>query len=425
MTLSRGKCEYEVKELDATKLTNEDGESKAKTGGAIHAVAALIPPRDAEHVKKRIETNTAAIFRNVLGTDVAWCRQGSRIVIKRAEQGMSRKMIIMLVGVLLCTGAVGGWWSWHLWRKPPVVQRQLEPQLSREEAQKRYEKAKALLEDPRVKDISKVPEVLRQCGEAGHREACLLLLELYCGKRKGMKADAKKAQAWVEQLKNNPRLPGDTKGKALYTFALFEEECAGRESRKMLRDKRIRNAYSNMKEAAKGYKFPKAQAEYARYLMFGAGTEKDPQKALKILNDLARHHPDTPNLFFYAGYMYYKGMGIYGGPNYEMARGLYEKGRQYRDACAINNLARMYEHGIGGPADRRTALALYQLAAALGRPYASSNVQRLSSPNRATSKPWSKRLAHATLRVIDALPLSDALREQLEAPLRESPPSTP
>ncbi len=337
---------------------------------------------------------------------------------------MSKKMIIILVCVLLCVGAVGGW-LWHIRREPPVVQRSLKPQFSREEAKRKYEEAKALLEDPRVKDISKVPETLRQCGEAGHGEACLLLLELYCGKRKGMKADAKKAQAWVEQLKNNPQLLGDTKGNALYSFALFEEECAGQESRKMFRDELIRNAYSNMKGAAKEYKFPRAQAEYARYLMFGAGTAKDPQKALEILKDLAKHHPDTPNLFFYAGYMYYKGMGIYGGPNYEMARKLYEKGRRYHDARAINNLARMYEHGIGGPADRSTALALYQLAAALGRPYASSNVQRLSSSNSATSKPWSKRLAHATLRVIDALPLPDPVREQLEAPLRESPPPSP
>lgn len=276
-----------------------------------------------------------------------------------------------------------------------------------------YKKARNLLDAAVENDISGVPDMLREAGEIGNADACLLLLELYCGKRKDVSADEKKAKEWVQKIRNHPYLSDAVKGEACYKLALYKEKHSHKE------------AYINMKLAAEKYKSSEAQAELARYLMYGIGTDRNPRAAREKLNDLARHNPGTPNVFFYAGYMYSKGWGIYGGPDYKSAMSLYNLGKKYGDARAINNLARMYELGICVPADRNRALALYKRAAALGCSEASSNVLRLSPRNAKTKNSLHTRIIHATLRVIHALPISDSLRRQLEAPLRESSSVSP
>ncbi len=333
---------------------------------------------------------------------------------------MHNKLTILLLCILLCSLVCGGGTAlWlHYNRHQPAANQsnkaEVQPRNPEDiqKAQQLYKKARNLLDAAVENDISEVPDMLREAGEIGNADACLLLLELYCGKRKDVLADEKKAKEWVHKIRNHPYLSDAVKGEACYNLALYKENLKAKESYK--------EAYNNMKLAAEKYKSSKAQAELARYLMYGIGTRRDPQAAREKLKDLARHNPGTPNVFFYAGYMYSKGWGIYGGPDYKSAMFLYNLGKKYGDARAINNLAMMYERGSCVPADRNRALTLYRHAADLGCSEASRNMLRLSPRDTKTENSWHTRIVHATLRVIHALPLSDSVREQLEAPLRES-----
>ena len=283
------------------------------------------------------------------------------------------------------------------------------PKITAEEAQILYEQARSMLDNQAVSNVSPVPKMLEQCALAGHEEASLLLLDVYEGRRKGIEADLRKAAEWADLI---ARTAGNRQvaAEAQFRSARYEDSKASRAS--------LKNAFARMKQAAH-MGLPKARAELARYMMFGIGTNRDPKRALAILKSLAHKHPDTPNLFFYAGYMYMKGMGIYGGPDYRTALFLYRKGRLWQDSRAINNLAMMYERGMGVTPDPDQALKYYREASRLGCREASTNVQRMAY--RMKSVPdgtWRQRVARASLSVVQALPLSPFLREGIETPLR-------
>ena len=281
-----------------------------------------------------------------------------------------------------------------------------------------YAQARTMLEDRTIKNVSAVPAMLEVCDRAGHIPARLLLLDVYEGTRKGIEASPEKAYELAARMADTP-LPAesapsekDARLEGMYRLALYHERGFGCPVS-------LEAAYMWMARAAMEG-LPKAQVELARYLMKGKGHAPAPQEALAILRRVAYKHPTTPNLFFYLGYMFIRGIGM-PRPDPEMARTFFEFGAQVKDARATNNLAYLYEQGIGVPKDTAKALRLYKQAAALGCKDASANMQRLAykkDSEQRHSTPWPQRVAHASLRVVQALPLSPFLRQWLELPFR-------
>ncbi len=326
---------------------------------------------------------------------------------------MRKKIVGLLVILLLIGGTVVVWSQSDREEDSATQAAPAAPsaRISAEQAQILYEQACSILNNPAVNDVTGVPSMLEKCAEAGHAEASLLLLDVYEGKRKGIDADLRKASDWALRIatcSTELKLAVE----ARFRYARYEERRATRQS--------LKNAFNNMRLAAR-MGCSQARAELARYLMFGIGTSRNPQAAILVLKWLAKHDPKTPNVFFYAGYMYMKGMGIYGGPDYKTALFLYRKGLRWHDPRAINNMAMIYERGLGVAPDPARALHYYRLAAELGCREASTNMQRMVY-NRKTSvgSTWQQRVARASLRVLDALPLAPALRNYLEPPLLQA-----
>ena len=322
-----------------------------------------------------------------------------------------RKKVVELLVILLLVGGTVAVWSRANWRDPSAAKpasAAFSSHISPQHAQILYEQACSILNNPAVNDVTGVPSMLEKCAEAGHAEASLLLLDVYEGKRKGINADIRKASDWALRIATHS---ADRKlaAEARFRYARYEERRATRQS--------LKNAFNNMRLAAK-MGCSQARVELARYLMFGIGTSRNPQAAILVLKWLAKHSPQTPNLFFYAGYMYTKGMGIYGGPDHKTAPFLYRKGLSWRDPRAINNLAMIYERGLGVAPDTTKALHYYRLAAELGCREASTNMQRIAyHMKKSAGSTWQQRVARASLRVLHVLPIAPILRGYLEPPL--------
>lgn len=284
------------------------------------------------------------------------------------------------------------------------------------DAEGMYAQARTMLEDHTIQNVSAVPAMLEGCDRAGLVQARLLLLDVYEGTRKGIEADPAKAYELACRMAETPLSPEATqlereaRLEAMYRRALYLERGFGCPVQ-------LEQAYHCMAAAATAG-LPKAQVELARYLFKGKGHEPAPQAALYILRHVAYRHPDTPNLFFYLGHMFLNGLGL-PNPEPKMAHQFFEFGARMKDAQAINNLASMYELGIGVSRNAGKALRLYKQAAALGCKDASANMQRLAyktdSKRRQTST-WRQRLGRASLRVVQVLPLSPLLRQWVEAP---------
>ncbi len=322
---------------------------------------------------------------------------------------MRKKIVGMLAVMLLIGGSVAVWSRTDPTSvAKPAISPSPSTRISTGEAQRLYEQACTILNDPADKDVARVTTMLESCAKAGHAAASLLLLDVYEGKRKGIAADKRKAADWANRIAT---LSADRTlaAEARFRLACYEEERGTRQA--------CKSAFKNMRKAA-DMGNPRARAELARYLMRGIGTSRNPQAAILVLKWLAKRNPETPNLFFYAGYMYMKGMGIYGGPDYKTALFLYNKGLKWRDPRAINNLGLMYERGLGVAPNPSVALHYYRLAAELGCREASTNMQRMAFRVKKSSvSTWQQRLARAALRVLNALPLAPALRSSMEPPL--------
>lgn len=282
-----------------------------------------------------------------------------------------------------------------------------------------YAQARTMLEDRTIQNVSAVPAMLEGCDQAGHIPARLLLLDVYEGTRKGIEANPGKAFALACRMAEAPLTPEASESEraarleGMYRRALYYERGFGCPVA-------LDMAYKWMAKAAMEG-LPKAQVELARFLMNGKGHAADPAEALAILHHVAHRSPTTPNLFFYLGHMFINGMGM-SRPDPQMARAFFELGAKLQDARATNNLAYMYEQGIGVSRNFGTALRLYKQAAALGCKDASANMQRLAyktdREHRETAS-WQQRVARATLRVVHALPVSPQVQQWLELPFRQ------
>lgn len=286
------------------------------------------------------------------------------------------------------------------------------------DAEAMYVQARTILEDKTIKNVSAVPAMLEGCDRAGYEPARLLLLDVYEGRRKGIEANPERAYELASRMAEAKLPPEATeeqqaaKHEAMYRLALYHERGFGCPPSP-------ETAYLRMRQAALAG-LAKAQVECARYLMNGVGHAAVPKEALQILLWVASHAPETPNLYFYLGYMCMNGLGM-PRPNHLMAKKFFEAGARVNDPRAINNLAAIYELGIGVSKDAAMALRLYKRAADLGYKDASANLQRLayktdSAQRHATT--WSQRVGHAGLRVVQALPLSPIARRWVEEPFR-------
>lgn len=282
-----------------------------------------------------------------------------------------------------------------------------------------YTTTALILNDPTIEDIDDALSNLEYCTQQGHPEAALLLLDVYEGKRRSLPAAPAKAATLAHRIANGElvldaehKFSVTARQECMFRCALYAEKGFGAE-------KSDHQAYEWMLQASNsGY--GKARVELARYLINGKGCRKNPRTALKLLKAQAKIDKHTPNLFFYLGHIYLSGAGL---PKRrpDIAFTYFSYGEKLNDANAINNLAAMYEQGIGTDADELMALRLYKKAAQLGCKAASANMQRLSyiQEGYGSDTPESVRIDNAAMQVIEALPLPATTRQKLSAPFKD------
>lgn len=276
-----------------------------------------------------------------------------------------------------------------------------------------YHMACLFLENEHHSDVSQVPALLKESWENGYAPAAVKLLDVYEGKHKGLKASPAEALALAESI------AADETGAArdharrllqlevLYRLAFyFEKGFAG--------EALPRRAFVYMKKAADRGLF-KAQAELARYRMRGIGCTPAPQEAIRLLLELHRTAPDTPNLYYYLGYMCSQGLGLKQ-PLPAKAVQFYKEGLRHRDPNAVNNLGALYERGTRyTPRNNDLALKLYRLAASMGNREASANLQRLEFRTRLKGGTHetsaAQRINNGLQRLIRALPLEQQSKD--------------
>lgn len=280
--------------------------------------------------------------------------------------------------------------------------------------ERHYIQARATLEDPGNNHVEGVPVLLETCVREGHAEAFNLLLDVYEGKFKGLPARPDQAYRTAKLIAEAP-LPTTENGRtmqkeACFRLALYREKGLGC-------TKNAAEAYESMEKAAH-LGLLKARVEQSRYLMRGFGHRQDASRAWKLLRHVATQAPETPNVLYYMGIICYEGIG--NRADYRKARKLFSMGAKMGDANCLNNLAAMYERGLGIRRSEELALLLYRKAATMGSKEASANMQRLAfkvgkKPEKQESRPAIARIRNATHRIILALPFSDYTRARIQA----------
>ena len=282
-----------------------------------------------------------------------------------------------------------------------------------------YTRAAYILDAPNISNVHGVTAMLERCTQWGHPLAANLLLDIYEGRRKGLEAQPEKAAMLAHNLaqgtlKLDPNHPESARiqKESMYRYALYCEKGFGHA-------KSEKDALHWMLKAANA-DVGRARVELARYLMDKGKPYSDPRTALKLLRSQAKKDPYTPNVFFYLGHAYMSGLGV-PRPMPQLAFECYQMGEKVKDHRAINNLAAMYERGIVASRDLSTALHLYKKAADLGNKEASANMQRLAyiKAEIETGTPQALRVNHATMQVIERLPISKRIKELLVAPLKK------
>lgn len=283
-----------------------------------------------------------------------------------------------------------------------------------------YVRAKALLEDRDNSNVESVPVLLDTCFRAGYAPAARLLPDVYEGKFKGLAEKPEQAFETVSNIVAHPLPdPNDEDLKrlhreALFRLALYLEKGYGCTADPVA-------AFQRMTQAAlEGY--GPARVELARYLMTGKYTEPQPEQAWSLLYEQAKADPTTPHVFFYMGYMCYKGVGHPSDPR--KAARIFLKGAQVNDADCMNNLGAICEKGITMRPNPELALLFYRRAAALGHKQASANLQRLSykvgtQATRQSEHSSAHRICNALQHIVCALPLADATKESLQHRLQK------
>lgn len=299
-----------------------------------------------------------------------------------------------------------------------VPAQEQETQLSRARVEADYTTTAYILNDPENESIHNVISTLERCTQHGHPLAAMLLLDVYEGKRRGLEAQPDKAAKLAADIAGgdiplNDEHPQSIQARleSMYRLALYLEKGFGVQ-------KSARDAYEWMLKASNGG-YGKARVELARYLITGKGGHKSPRMALRLLKAQAATDASVPNLFFYLGYIYLSGSGM-PKPKPELAFKFFSIGEKFNDANAINNLASLYERGLGTDKDELKALRLYKKAADLGNKEASANMQRLAyvQAERGSDTADSVRVDNAAMQVIESLPLPDHMRKNLSAPFR-------
>lgn len=286
--------------------------------------------------------------------------------------------------------------------------------LSQWDVEGMFVQAKAMLEDRSIQNVDGVPMMLETCAREGHFDATLLLMDVYEGRFKGLDANPERAALLAQSLAEAAVL--DSKGaegrnlrtEAMYRLALYREKGKGCKLNQ-------KEAYKWMELAARRNMAP-AAVEQARYLINGTGVSRNPKLAWKLLYHQAIANPRTPHLFFYMGYMCFKGLGM--PRNARKAFELFRMGAKLGDAQCLNNLGTMFEKGYPSPRDEEAAYHLYRRAAELGNKEASANMQRLAfkegiRASHLSATPYRKRIDNATLHIIQALPVSSDTRSRL------------
>lgn len=290
--------------------------------------------------------------------------------------------------------------------------------MDRADLEAMYAQAKATLEDPTNPNVAAVPRLLEQCTRNGYVPATRLLLDVYEGQFKGLEAQPESACELATKIAELP-LPDpddpdciDLQKEALFRMALYKERGYGCTSD-------FQQAFRYMYRAAEK-DYGEARVQLARYLIMGKMCKPQPGLAWELLKSQAKKNPATPHVFFYMGYMCYRGLGHT--PNHRKASEFFHMGAKMNDTDCMNNLGAMYERGIAVKRNAGTALSLYRRAAALGNKRASANMQRLAykegrRADRDTGHSAGRRITNALLHVVQALPISEgrkaALREQL------------
>ena len=277
-----------------------------------------------------------------------------------------------------------------------------------------YIQARATLEDPDNTHVESVPMLLEACVREGHADAMSLLLDVYEGKFKGLPARPEQAFRTVKLIADAEDIRTE-EGKimqreACYRLALYLEKGTGC-------TRNAYEAYESMEKAAL-LGLLKARVEQSRYLMRGFGHRRDERRAWKLLRHVATIEPKTPHVFYYMGIICYEGLG--NRPDFKKAGKIFSLGARYGDANCLNNLAAMYERGLGTPRSEELALLLYRKAATMGSKEASSNMQRLAfkvgqKAEKKEARPAITRIRNATGRVILSLPFSDYTRSRIRA----------
>ena len=294
--------------------------------------------------------------------------------------------------------------------------------LSQWDVESMFVQAKAMLEDRSIQNVEAVPILLETCTREGHPQAAILLLDVYEGKFKGLAANPEQAAHLAETLAETPQMDhlqpenSSVRTEAMYRVALYLEKGFG------CRENPV-EAYRWMQRAARRG-MAQAKVEEARYLMQGIGVSRNHRLAWELLHSQARENPQTPHLFFYMGYMCARGLGM--PRDARKAFELFRMGAKLDDARCLNNLGAMFEHGYPTPRDYETALRLYRKAANLGNREASANMQRLAfkegiRAQHLSDTPVRKRIDNATLRIIQALPVSRYAQERMQSWLTLSP----
>ena len=309
-----------------------------------------------------------------------------------------RRFVLILMAPLL-TGAGAG-------AAPSPV--------TRADVESMYEQARARLEDRAIQNGESVPLVLETCVRELHPEANRLLMDVFEGKFRGLKANPEQANRLARGLAESSKLDRmkpeyrDLRTDAMFRLARYLEKGYGCKGDKT-------EACHWMQHAAERG-MPEARAEYARYLMLGTGVQRDPGKAWDLLHTLALKQPETRNVFFYMGYMCAQGIGM---PRHSRkAFELFRMGAKMKDARCLNNLGTMFEKGYPAPRNPEYAYQLYRMAANLGNREASANMQRLAfkegiRASSLSSTPIRTRVDNATLHLIRALPVTEETRDRL------------
>lgn len=112
-----------------------------------------------------------------------------------------------------------------------------------------------------------------------------------------------------------------------------------------------------------------AQFRLANAYDNGSGVPRDGKEAMRWYKAAAEQG--------YAEAQNSVGSGLQAEKNYAEARAWYEKAAARNHALATNNLAYLYDMGLGVPQDRQKAFSLYSRAADLGWPEAMWNIANM------------------------------------------------